>query len=182
MELSIKAAAQALGKNHRQIRYLIQSGRLPAQKKGGRWIIQSKDLPQSKGQLAAAKRADGLLREAVEEALTPRAKRAHFSVSRIKAFEVGLPLYRKADEIWGSEHAITLGLRRAMEHLSQGAHRFNRSRKHKSYSKARDAASQVICTLWLENREETLSFAKLMESEWMPAFAGLLRKMEKQGR
>ena len=50
MQLTIDQAAIRLGKTARQVRYLIQSERLPARKVGGRWVIESENLPLSEGQ------------------------------------------------------------------------------------------------------------------------------------
>jgi excisionase family DNA binding protein len=44
MQLTLHQAAAALGKTRRQVQYLIQQGRLPAQKVGGRWYVESADL------------------------------------------------------------------------------------------------------------------------------------------
>jgi hypothetical protein len=56
MQLSLADAAIALGRSQRQIRYLIQTGGLAARKEGGRWVIDSADLPLSAGQRQAAGR------------------------------------------------------------------------------------------------------------------------------
>jgi excisionase family DNA binding protein len=53
MWLSLQQAAERLGKSVRQIRYLIQTGALPATKSGGRWRIAAGDLPLSAPQKAA---------------------------------------------------------------------------------------------------------------------------------
>ncbi len=54
MDLSLSEAARLLGQSDRQVRYLIQKGKIPAHKKGGRWIVRRDDLPLSPGQLTAA--------------------------------------------------------------------------------------------------------------------------------
>jgi len=45
MQLSLEQAAERLGKSVRQVRYLIQTGALRANKTGGRWLIDAADLP-----------------------------------------------------------------------------------------------------------------------------------------
>ncbi len=52
MQLTLQEAAVRLGKSVRQVRYLINSGQISAQKLGGRWFVQSSDLPLSQGQNA----------------------------------------------------------------------------------------------------------------------------------
>ncbi|MCC2868226.1 MAG: helix-turn-helix domain-containing protein, partial [Candidatus Accumulibacter phosphatis] len=40
MHLTLEQAAALLGKTRRQVVYMIEQGRLPAQKVGGRWVIE----------------------------------------------------------------------------------------------------------------------------------------------
>ena len=49
MQLTLEQAATSLGKSKRQVLYMIQNGRLPAQKLAGRWWIESQHLPLSEG-------------------------------------------------------------------------------------------------------------------------------------
>jgi excisionase family DNA binding protein len=63
MQLSLQQAAERLGKSVRQVRYLIQTGALPAQKSGGRWLIAAADLPLSEGQRAALERRERALQD-----------------------------------------------------------------------------------------------------------------------
>lgn len=44
MELSIKEAAEVLGKSERTVRHMAQTGRLPARRIGSRWVIRRDDL------------------------------------------------------------------------------------------------------------------------------------------
>ncbi len=46
MQLTLQQAAASLGKTRRQIQYLIQQGRLPAKKVGGRWYVESAGMVQ----------------------------------------------------------------------------------------------------------------------------------------
>jgi excisionase family DNA binding protein len=43
--LSLAEAATVLGKSERQVRYMINNGRLKAVKIGGSWVVESSDLP-----------------------------------------------------------------------------------------------------------------------------------------
>jgi len=69
MYLSLQQAADRLGKSARQVRYLIQTGRLKADKVGGRWMVSAQELPLSDGQRAAIDRRERQLHAAVEEGL-----------------------------------------------------------------------------------------------------------------
>ena len=44
MEISIKDAAELLGKSERTVRHMAQTGRLPARRIGSRWLINRDDL------------------------------------------------------------------------------------------------------------------------------------------
>jgi excisionase family DNA binding protein len=44
MEISIKDAAELLGKSERTVRHMAQTGRLPARRIGSRWLINQEDL------------------------------------------------------------------------------------------------------------------------------------------
>lgn len=130
MQLSLQQAAERLGKSIRQVRYLIQTGALPAQKSGGRWLIAAADLPLSAGQRAAVGRRERSLRTAVEEGLgleEPPPQR--YSVRDLKAFQIALPLYREAQEHLGPEHAAVAALRSTLILLTQGCHRFGHEDK-----------------------------------------------------
>jgi excisionase family DNA binding protein len=46
MELSIREAAELLGRSERTLRHLAQGGRLPARRIGARWVIRRDDLEE----------------------------------------------------------------------------------------------------------------------------------------
>jgi excisionase family DNA binding protein len=48
MEISIKDAAELLGKSERTVRHMAQSGRLPARRVGSRWLIDREELQSGK--------------------------------------------------------------------------------------------------------------------------------------
>jgi excisionase family DNA binding protein len=53
MEISIKDAAELLGKSERTVRHMAQTGRLPARRIGARWLINQEDLLAAQGQPAS---------------------------------------------------------------------------------------------------------------------------------
>ena len=79
MELTVRDAARILGKSERQVRYLIQTGRLSANKRDGQWKISRDDLPRSKGQQRAerhkAERASDVA--AAESSVEPSPRRSN---------------------------------------------------------------------------------------------------------
>lgn len=48
MEISIKDAAELIGKSERTVRHMAQTGRLPARRVGARWLIDRDDLLSGK--------------------------------------------------------------------------------------------------------------------------------------
>ena len=180
--LSIDQAAVRLGKSARQVRYMIQSQLLPARKVAGRWLIDAKDLPLSPAQREAVARKERQLRAAVEEGLgltddaggPPR-----YSVRDLKAFQIAVGIHRQARARLEAEHPATAILRRLLDHLSVGCHRFDRQDKIEAYRQARDCASLAVCELVLCETPEADAMIRLLEQDLMAALAGLLRKIER---
>jgi excisionase family DNA binding protein len=124
MQLTLNEAAVRLGKSPRQVRYLIQTNRLPAHKLGRSWVLDSEKLELSPGQTQALDRRERQLRSAVKRALdlpTGEERPARYSVRDLKAFQLALPIHRLAAERLGGEHAATSALRCVLEH--QGGRR-----------------------------------------------------------
>ncbi len=188
MFLTLHEAAARLGKTPRQVRYLITQGKVRAEKRAGRWMVDLDSLPRTDGQEQAKTRRREALRDAVDETLgtkeTNEETRRRYSVRDLKAFQVAQPLHARIERNMGSEHPATQAIRRSLEHLSRGCHRFAREEKAVSYREARDAASQALCALLLDdgNLEQTSDLADLLEQELMPAFAGILRRIERKAR
>lgn len=183
MQLSLQQAAVRLGKSVRQVRYLIQTGTLSARKSGGRWLIDAANLPLSEPQKAAVARRERALRGAVEAGLglddsTPE----RYSVFDLKAFQIGLPLYRQSADRLGVEHPASTALRAALILLAQGCHRFGHGDKAESYRAARDAASLAVCELILSDQGETAPLVREIEQDLMATFSGLLRRLERRAR
>lgn len=116
MNLSLNQAAERLGKTRRQIRYLIQQGKLPARKDGGRWVVDAADLPLSAAQQAAGARRDAELRDAADRALGPR--RPPWSLKDLKAIQLGAPIYQDCRARLGAEAEATQALRAALDALA----------------------------------------------------------------
>lgn len=181
MDLTLREAAVRLGKSERQIRYLIQQGRLRAEKRDGRWAIASDDLPRNEAQQSGQARRERRLRAAVEAALELPADglERRYSVRDLKAFQIALPVFTTAHDALGGNHPATAALHRVLVQLAAGCHRFDRRTKAEAYSDARDAASLAVCELILDASETALGLAERIEQDLMGAFAALLRRMER---
>ncbi len=188
MYLTIRQASDTLGKTQRQIRYLIQQGELKADKREGRWMIDSGELPLSAGQRAAMQRRETRLRETVEDGLglerEPKGKggRPAYSIRDLKAFQYALPIHADTTQVLGAAHPAAQHLRQAMDLLGQGCHRFERSDKASAYRGARDAISAAVVALALEPSEAASALQERIESELLPALAGLIRRLERRQR
>ncbi len=95
MELTLKEAAQRLGRSVRQIRYLIEQGRLKAHKRGGVWFVDPATLREgeAEGHTQAQARRHARLRDAVEEVLDAGQPQRRYSLRDLKAFQIAGPLY-----------------------------------------------------------------------------------------
>jgi excisionase family DNA binding protein len=185
MKLTLEQAATRLGKSKRQVLYLIRNGGLPAEKMAGRWFIESDDLPLNPAQRHHMERKQRQLRAAVEEALIiePEEEPAkRYSVQDLKAFQIALPLYRKACQVLSEEHPASRALKRVLELLSQGCHRFDRQEKADAYGAARDQASLAVCELVLTESEPADQLRHILEQDLMAALAGLMRRVDGRRR
>jgi hypothetical protein len=93
---------------------------------------------------------------------------------------VALPIYREAGQALGEEHAAARALRRVLEQLARGYHRFERGEKAEAYRQARDEASLAACELLLAGSAQGERLMEQVERELMPAFAGLMRRTDRR--
>src|SRR5262249_12037713 len=119
------------------------------------------------------------LRAAVEEALdlTEDDLKSRYSVRDLKAFQIALPIYRKLCEELSDTHPAVQALRRVLEHLCRGCHRFARAEKAETYHASRDAASLVVCGLVLADSPAVEPLIHALEQELMAALAGRERSL-----
>jgi len=181
MKLSLSQAAEHLGKTRRQIRYMIQQGRLPAGKDGGRWFVDSEELPASAERQGSRARQEAGLRDAVDAALGPRRRGGRYSLRDLKAVSVGVPLYHRCRDLLGAESDAARELRFGLDHMAIGYHRYGWSDKRDAYRAARDAAARAAMALLLAGDTAAGELLEDIEQELMPAIAGVLRRTERRG-
>jgi excisionase family DNA binding protein len=180
MKLTLNQAATALGKTRRQLVYLIEQGRLPAEKIGGRWSIDSSALEQDATARQRQQTKQANLRAAVEDALLPSDKHKRYSLRDLKAFQIAHPLYLKLCEHLGGDHVAARHLHECLGHLAQGCHRYSRAEKARAYQTARDCASLAVLGLILTADPALDPLLDALEQDLMPAIAGLLRRAERR--
>jgi len=192
MKLSLSEAATVLGKSQRQVRYLISQKRLKAAKEGGRWRIESADLPLTEPQREALSERLGKARQAFEKGLEPAAKsvadepdRRHFSVRDLGAFQKGEAIYREASPPLGQDDPGCQHLLRALTLLTRGCHTFHPAEKASRFLEAREAAATAVAVLFLAtdpDNELRRKVAERIEQELIPKLTGLIAMHEKRSR
>lgn len=182
MNLSLTQAAQLLGKTRRQVEYLVKTGRLPAKKEGARWVVADTDLPLSPAQRQARERKAAALHAVAEEVLGEAAPKTRYSLRDLKAFREGLAAHAAAREALPATHPALSLLRRGLDELAVGCHRFERRAKAESYGRARDCASLAACALLVDTPPAGDALVEHIEQALIPAIAGLLRRADRGGR
>ena len=109
------------------------------------------------------------------------ARPRRYSVRDLKAFQIALPLHRKAQAAFGADHPATQCLKRVLEQLTRGCHRYERSDKVEAYRAARDQASLAVCELVLTESGAADQLIHALEQDLMAALAGLMRCVDGGG-
>jgi hypothetical protein len=191
VDLSISETATALHKSERQVRYLIQEGKLAAKKKDGRWVIDSAKLPLGEAQRRILGESAAALSTAVAEAVAPpveamkKAAAPRFSVRDLRAFKSAEPVFRDVVLKLGDADPACLLLRDALDLLSQGCHSFHPREKVERYAAARERTATAVTRLLLggapgDSVRESL--ASRLEQSVLPDLSGLIRSTERAGR
>ena len=181
MQLTLEQAADLLGKTRRQVVYMIEQGRLPAKKVGGRWTIERADLAVDDATRQRSNQRDVRFRAAVEEALTPAAKNRRYTLGDLKAVQLATPVYRELLTRGSAAQPAALQMRACLDHLAVGCHRYDRREKTMAYRAARDAASLAAMALWLATTDGAEPLLDAIEQELLAAIAGILRRSERAG-
>jgi hypothetical protein len=182
VDLTLTQAARLLGKTRRQVEYLIKTGRLAAQKQGGRWVVSDADLPLSPAQRQAKLRKAAGLRGAAEDVLDGSASKAGYSMRDLRAFREALAALQACEASVEAGHPAIALLRRALDSLAVGCHRFDRKSKAQAYGAARDRASLAACALLVQPSSEAEAVVERIEQSLIPTIAGLLRRADREGR
>ncbi len=167
-----------LGKSERQVRYLIQTGRLAGTKAEGRWQIPAEALakrPERRERTAEKLEA---LRAVVEQALPAGGTAAPWSVTNMRAVKSALELHRAMVEAFSPAAPEADAVARAVRSLVRGGHAFQRQDKRASYQDARLAACDALSALLLRGTAPALALVEQTETSLLPALSGLVRRAE----
>ena len=182
MQLSLQEAMQILGKTRRQVLYMIEQGRLPARKVGGRWVIERADVQVDEAVQQRTTQKQARFKAVIEDALTPGQER-RYTLRDLKAVQVATPIYREMAARGDGWSKAAAHMRTCLDQLAVGCHRYDRQEKTLAYRAARDAASLAAMELLLHtDAKPEDGLLDAIEQELMPAVAGLLRRSERRGR
>jgi excisionase family DNA binding protein len=179
MNLSLQQTAEILGKSRRQVLYMIQQGRLPAQKVGGRWVVERAALPDESEAKQRASVKQARFKAAIDDALTPERNERRYTLRDLKAVQLATPIYRQLAARGDGCGKAAAHMRECLDQLALGCHRYDRREKTVAYRAARDAASLAAIDLLLREDIAEKAWLDAIEQELMPAFAGLLRRSER---
>ena len=191
MKLSLSDVATLLNKSPRQIRYMIGSGALKAKKEGKSWRFDPDDLPLTAEQRAKLRdNADAVTESASKAAGKARAAagkpRRHYSITDLRAYQLGEPLYRQLVQACGPDDAATKRLRRALELLAIGCHAFHGREKRMHYAAAREAVASTVTDLRLSTdvdmnqNEKRCALAEALEQTLLGPINALIRRAERK--
>lgn len=192
-KLSISEAATVLGKSERQIRYLIKKNELRARKVGGRWKIESEDLPLNERQRQALARRVDAARSAFERGVSPadRAtesgdRKRRYSVNDLDAFTIGVELYRETCKSCGSNGSAEKHLLTCLEELTAGCHSYHPRDKAAHFSTSRREATAALVHLLIAGdngkQEPAGPLADRLEQKLIPKVSSLIASQERRRR
>ncbi|HMV68323.1 MAG TPA: hypothetical protein PKA64_15860, partial [Myxococcota bacterium] len=115
-----------------------------------------------------------------EDVLQAAPPGARFSVRSLQAWRVLSPLHREVVVRLGAEAPASQALRRALRHLTLGAHRFFREDKANAYRAARDDVSESVFHLLIEDVPDADPWLDRLENDAMAALTGLLRRYDQR--
>ncbi len=160
---------------------MIEQGRLPAQKAGGRWVIERAGLTADAAVQQRATQREAHFQAAVEEALAPAGKNRRYAFADLKGVQLATPIYRELLARGAQWEPAALQMRVCLDQLAVGCHRYDRREKTAAYRAARDAASLAAMELWLQSTNADEPLVNAIEQELLAAIAGLLRRSERGG-
>ena len=184
MKLSLRAAAELLGKSQRQLRYMIQEGRLKATKDGGRWVIDRDDLPLPAEKVMRGLRDAAAVKATLESALgvtdAPEGAKRRYSVTDLRAFQANRELVAEARAKLGTDAAVARQLAEAAAMITCGCHTFHKRDKVGYLQRAREHTCYALTTLLLSEDEAAPELAAAIEGTLLPALGGTIRAAERR--
>lgn len=187
MELSVREAATALGVTTRTVRGWAESGRIPAKKRSGRWVIDGARLDLGEPQRRALQQRAQRIRDDVDAALPVSLARTTSDRSRsvvdLDAFRLLTDVVRQVPADRGEVQAL---LDSALCDLAEAVHVFHLSQKRAPADRARRSVARAVALLHSRAADpppEPISFwIHALEAQVIPALGGYLKWIESEDR
>jgi excisionase family DNA binding protein len=189
--ISLAEAATVLGKSERQVRYMIKNGRLKAVKIGGRWVVESTDLPLTDDQRQAMAHRVDAARAAFERGVAPAErvaqaeKKRHYSVLDLDTFSLGLELYREIRGVIGNDQPAAAHMFECLRELTAGCHDFHPKDKSSHFAAARGECTGALVHLLVaaadaDDDGPVSALAARLEQELIPKVSSLIAGQERR--
>lgn len=190
MELRIEEAAKLLGKSARQIRYMIETKRLPARREGKTWKIRKEDLPLTEGQERAKERKEEKVKNIAEEILGKQSKslgqdiiekRMHYALKNQSSFTLSQEAYQRAKLIFGDTHYISKVLKRGLLYITLAWYEYASAQRIIWLQQARLRMCKALTELLTipERTPEMNALSELIEIHIIAGINGLARHAER---
>ncbi len=185
MQLSLTEAATLLGRTERQIRSMIEDGRIVATKSRGKWQIDRDSLAliTAQGDSPEVGMEDEELDfDEIESPPMAGDRRKTWSVTDLDAFRLGVEILHDLRSI-EAPRALEL-LDQCLEVLGCGCHDFNPRSKRVRFAEARDAAARAAVRLIADGDGDALheSLARRIETDLIPRLGGLVASQDRRTR
>lgn len=193
MKLTVDEAAALLGKSPRTLRHLAQTGGIPAERMGNRWVFDRDKLTAADPDAAARRaveveRVRGHVEAAIESVAPPPPGpgRDFYSVRDVTAFKVASQVLAQVEGAQRHELQHAAGaLRDCLHRLADGFHQFAPDHKIHRLLAARSACCAAVAELLhvaLHHRlAEATVWADALEREALGSLRGLIRQAERRG-
>ncbi len=191
MKLKLSEAARTMGKTRRQVRYLIKKDRLKAHKEGGRWFVDSRDLPMTDAQRSASADRSRLVKETLEQSLDEinsvltKTDKKFYSIRDLRAYQAGESVYRTMVQRFGGDDEGVRMFKDSLISLCYGCHSFHPEEKAAHYSAARKAAAATVIHVLLDGENEDAvrqKTASMIEQSYIPRLTSLIRTSERKSK
>lgn len=196
MELSVREAASILGRSPRTIRAQLCRGDLPGRKRDGRWVVPRESLPLTEAQRRVLQERADDLRRTLDEALPSRLAatrgRRGRSIADVDAFRRGVALLeamrREGEGLLSGALMcdVPAHLERALLSLAEAVSQYDPRLKLAALNASRAEIARALARLFLHGgippKEPMWGWASIIESEILPAVAGLARWAERLER
>ena len=196
-KLTITEAARLLGKSPRTVRDMARTGKIPAERNGGRWAIDAAELSKHSSARASRTAAVEQVRHHVNAALdqvSPEPPtgptRRFYSLRDLRCHRLALEMERDLLRMEGLEPkdvaSVRDALRRFQHQLAEGFHQFHPELKVACFVAARRTACSVLADLLrMEVQHPGRAIEVLterLEREVLGSLRGLLRTAERRAR